>query len=105
VLTDTALPQMDEPFSAIDAINRMALQDHLVNTWLTERRTVFYVTHDIEEAVYLADHIVILKFSPGRLAADLRNALPHPHNRNSIEFITTKSQVTEEMQRHGLTPE
>lgn len=69
-LTGAALLLMDEPFSAIDAINGMTLQDHLVNTWLTEQRTVLYVTHDIEEAVYLADGIVILKPSPGRLAAD-----------------------------------
>ncbi len=66
-LTDAALLLMDEPFSAIDAINRMALQDYLVNTWMEEQRTVLYVTHDIEEAVYLADRIVILKPSPGRI--------------------------------------
>ena len=78
-LTDAALLLMDEPFSAIDAINRMTLQDYLVNTWLEEQRTVLYVTHDIEEAVYLADRIVILKPSPGRLAADIcenRSAAP-----------------------------
>jgi NitT/TauT family transport system ATP-binding protein len=104
-LTNAALLLMDEPFSAIDAINRMTLQDYLVNTWIEERRTVVYVTHDIEEAVYLADRIVILKPSPGRLAADLDVALPRPRDRNSSGFLTMKSQVLKEMQNHGIVPD
>jgi ABC-type nitrate/sulfonate/bicarbonate transport system ATPase subunit len=83
----------------------MTLQDYLVNTWLEEQRTVLYVTHDIEEAVYLADRIVILKPSPGRIATHLENRLPRPRDRNSAEFLTVKSQIVEEMQRHGLVPE
>jgi NitT/TauT family transport system ATP-binding protein len=101
-LTDAALLLMDEPFSAIDAINRMTLQDYLVNTWVEERRTVVYVTHDIEEAVYLADRIVILKPSPGRLAADLTVLLPRPRDRHSTEFLAIKSQVLKEMRDHGI---
>jgi NitT/TauT family transport system ATP-binding protein len=104
-LTDASLLLMDEPFSAIDAINRMTLQDHLVNTWLTEQRTVLYVTHDIEEAAYLADRIVVLKPSPGRLAADLRNTLPHPRDRHSTGFLEMKSTIMQEMQRHGVATE
>ena len=104
-LTDAALLLMDEPFSAIDAINRMTLQDHLVNTWLTEQRTVLYVTHDLEEAVYLADRIVILRPSPGRLAADIRNDLPRPRDRHSAEFLAVKSTIMQEMQRHGVATE
>ncbi len=104
-LTDASLLLMDEPFSAIDAINRMTLQDYLINTWVEERRTVVYVTHDIEEAVYLADRIVILKPSPGRLAAELPVALPRPRDRHSTEFLATKSQVLKEMQRHGIVPD
>lgn len=104
-LTEAALLLMDEPFSAIDAINRMTLQDHLVSTWLTEQRTVLYVTHDIEEAAYLADRIIILKPSPGRLAADLRNTLPRPRDRHSAGFIEMKSTVLQEMHRHGVAVE
>jgi NitT/TauT family transport system ATP-binding protein len=104
-LTDVALLLMDEPFSAIDAINRMTLQDYLVHTWVEERRTVLYVTHDIEEAVYLADRIVILKPSPGRLTADLRVDLPRPRDRHSTEFLAVKSQVLKEMQSHGIVPD
>jgi ABC-type nitrate/sulfonate/bicarbonate transport system ATPase subunit len=104
-LTDAALLLMDEPFSAIDAINRMTLQDYLINTWAEERRTVVYVTHDIEEAVYLADRIVILKPSPGRLAAEFQVDLPRPRDRHSTEFLAMKSRVLQEMRNHGIVPD
>lgn len=98
-LTSAALLLMDEPFSAVDAINRMGLQDHLVKTWLEERRTVLYVTHDIDEAVYLADRIAIMKPSPGRVAQEIRVDLRRPRDRNSAEFAAYKGQITREMQR------
>jgi NitT/TauT family transport system ATP-binding protein len=104
-LTEAALLLMDEPFSAIDAINRMTLQDHLVRTWLEEQRTVLYVTHDIEEAAYLGDRIVILKPSPGRLASILDNDVPRPRDRHSPEFLAMKARIMQEMQRHGLDPD
>ncbi len=68
-LKDAAVPLMDEPFAAIDAINRAALQDHLQETWLAEPRTVVYVTRDIEEPLLLADRIAILIPLPGVSAA------------------------------------
>jgi NitT/TauT family transport system ATP-binding protein len=98
-LTEAALLLMDEPFSAVDAINRMALQDHLVKTWLEERRTVLYVTHDIDEAVYLADRIAIMRSSPGRVAQEVRVDLRRPRDRNSAEFAAYKAQITKEMHR------
>jgi NitT/TauT family transport system ATP-binding protein len=104
-LTDAALLLMDEPFSAVDAINRMTLQDYLIDTWTEEQRTVVYVTHDIEEAVYLADRIVILKPSPGRLAAELHVDLTRPRDRHGTSFLAIKSQVLQEMQRHGIVPD
>jgi NitT/TauT family transport system ATP-binding protein len=102
-LTDAALLLMDEPFSAVDAINRMALQDHLVATWLAERRTVLYITHDIDEAVYLADRIAIMTPSPGRIGQDIAVDLPRPRDRNSAEVTAYKSRITDEMHRlHAL---
>lgn len=65
--TDCSVLLMDEPFAAVDAIGRTKLQDHLVNTWRHEPRTVIFVTHDIEEAVYLADRIVLMCANPGRI--------------------------------------
>src|SRR5260370_17192740 len=76
-LKDASVLLMDEPFSAIDAVNRMALQKYLVDAWLTEPRTVIYVTHHIDEAVYPADRIAIMTPSPGRV----RQSLPIPLTR------------------------
>jgi NitT/TauT family transport system ATP-binding protein len=99
-LTDAALLLMDEPFSAIDAINRMALQDYLVRTWIEEPRTVLYVTHDIDEAVYLADRVAILQSSPGRVAREMLIDLPRPRDRNAADFADYKARITGAM--HGL---
>jgi NitT/TauT family transport system ATP-binding protein len=98
-LTDAALLLMDEPFSAIDAINRMSLQDHLIKTWLIEPRTVLYVTHDIDEAVYLADRVAILKSSPGRVAKEITIPISRPRDRNAPEFARERARITEEMFR------
>ena len=96
-LQDAAVLLMDEPFSAIDAINRMALQDHLVQTWMAEPRTVVYVTHDVEEAVTLASRVIILTPSPGRIVADHKIDLPWPRNRDAPEFNRLKADLTERM--------
>jgi len=102
-LTGAALLLMDEPFSAVDAINRMTLQDHLVQTWRTEQRTVLYITHDIDEAVFLADRIAIMTPSPGRVGHEIAVALPRPRDRNGPEVAAYKSRITEEMHRlHAL---
>jgi len=102
-LTGAALLLMDEPFSAVDAINRMALQDHLVHTWQVEQRTVLYITHDIDEAVFLADRIAIMTPSPGRVGREVTVDLPRPRDRNGPEVAAYKSRITEEMHRlHAL---
>jgi NitT/TauT family transport system ATP-binding protein len=61
---------MDEPFSALDAITREGLQDELIRIWQMTGKTVLFVTHDIEEATYLADRVVVLAGAPGRVVAD-----------------------------------
>lgn len=98
-LPNADLLLMDEPFSAIDAINRMTLQDYLVDTWTRERRTVLYVTHDIDEAVYLADRILLMRPSPGRIGRFFQVDIPRPRDRNSAEFNVLKTQITETMHR------
>lgn len=98
-LPNADLLLMDEPFSAIDAINRMTLQDYLVDTWMREKRTVLYVTHDIDEAVYLADRILLMRPSPGRIGRFFSVEMPRPRDRNSQAFNALKSLITEEMHR------
>jgi NitT/TauT family transport system ATP-binding protein len=100
-LPDANLLLMDEPFSAIDAINRMTLQDHLIATWLTERRTLLYVTHDIDEAVYLADRVILLKPSPGRIAREFVIDMPRPRDRNGAAAMRYKMLITQEMDRQA----
>jgi ABC-type nitrate/sulfonate/bicarbonate transport system ATPase subunit len=90
---------MDEPFSAIDAINRMALQKYLVDAWLAEPRTVIYVTHDIDEAVYLADRIAIMTPSPGRIAEFVTVDMPRPRYRNSARATELRAELTDIMGR------
>lgn len=98
-LSDAAILLMDEPFSAIDAINRMALQDYLVETWIKERRTVLYITHDIDEAVYLADRVALLTPGPGHVIKYFNIDLPRPRDRNSSEVTRFKAEITNEMHK------
>ncbi|MCB5161264.1 ABC transporter ATP-binding protein [Marinomonas algarum] len=74
---------MDEPFSAVDAITRHHLQDQLLAIWEKTRKAVMFITHDIEEAVYLADRVIVLSGSPGNIALDKRIDLPRPRQRNT----------------------
>jgi NitT/TauT family transport system ATP-binding protein len=96
-LRDASVLLMDEPFSAIDAVNRMALQKYLVDAWLEEPRTVIYVTHDIDEAIYLADRIAIMTPSPGRIAQYVHVDLARPRDRNSVEANRLRAEITEIM--------
>src|SRR5258706_16382799 len=84
-LKDASVLLMDEPFSAIDAVNRMALQKYLVDAWLEEPRTVIYITHDIDEAVCLADRIAIMSPSPGRIVQYVTVNMERPRDRNSAQ--------------------
>ena len=102
-LKDASVLLMDEPFSAIDAINRMTLQKYLVDAWLAEPRTVIYVTHDIDEAIYLADRIAIMTPSPGRIGQYVTVDMARPRDRNSARANELRSELTEIMRRSAVT--
>lgn len=74
---------LDEPFSALDAFTRRDLQDHLLDLWADTRPTLVLVTHDVDEAVVLADRIFVMRPRPGRLFAELDVNLARPRDRNS----------------------
>src|SRR5258708_2804300 len=69
---------MDEPFSALDELTRGQLQDDLLQLWNRKRKTILFVTHNISEAIYLADRIVVMSAQPGRIKTVLRPDLPRP---------------------------
>jgi len=73
---------MDEPFSALDAISREGLQDELTRIWQQTGKTILFVTHDIEEATYLADRVIVLAGSPGRTVVDRTIDAPRPRRRD-----------------------
>ncbi|WP_050477125.1 ABC transporter ATP-binding protein [Herbaspirillum rhizosphaerae] len=77
---------MDEPFSAVDALTRRKLQTELIRIWETTHTAVMFVTHDIDEAVYLADRVVVLGNRPATVVENLQIDLPRPRDRNSAEF-------------------
>lgn len=77
---------MDEPFSAVDALTRRKLQVELTRIWETTHTAVMFITHDIDEAVYLADRVVVLGNRPATVVENLHIDLPRPRDRNAPEF-------------------
>ncbi|MFG1398739.1 ABC transporter ATP-binding protein [Roseixanthobacter pseudopolyaromaticivorans] len=84
---------LDEPFSALDAFTRIDLQDHMLDLWADTRPTLVLVTHDIEEALVLADRIVVMRPRPGRIASIVEVDLPRPRDRLSDEFEAAKRRL------------
>jgi ABC-type nitrate/sulfonate/bicarbonate transport system ATPase subunit len=86
---------LDEPFGALDAISRADMQDWLAGALAREPRTVVLVTHDVEEAVVLADRVVVLSSRPGRVVAELAVASPRPRRRTDPELVALRSRALE----------
>jgi sulfonate transport system ATP-binding protein len=84
---------LDEPFSALDALTRSRLQDHLMELFARQTLTMFFVTHDIEEAVALSDTIVVIKGRPGQIHHQFRIDLPRPRSRQDHAFMAWKQRV------------
>lgn len=87
---------MDEPFGALDALTRVRLQEQLLETWSQERRTVMFITHDVDEAVFLANRVVVMAARPGRIHEIIEVNLPYPRTeevRLSPEFGELRNRV------------
>jgi NitT/TauT family transport system ATP-binding protein len=77
---------MDEPFSALDAQNKLLLQEELLRIWEVQKKTVVFITHSVDEAVYLGDRVMVMTAQPGRVKSFVRVPLPRP--RDIIELQT-----------------
>jgi sulfonate transport system ATP-binding protein len=90
---------LDEPFSALDAFTRRDLQDHLLDLWKDTRPTLILVTHDVDEAVVLADRVLVMRPRPGRLFEVIRINLTRPRDRSSPLFENFKRHVLTSLDR------
>ena len=90
---------LDEPFSALDAFTRRDLQDHLLDLWADTRPTLILVTHDVDEAVVLADRVLVMRPRPGRLFDQIEINLARPRDRNSPLFENFKRSVLTSLDR------
>jgi NitT/TauT family transport system ATP-binding protein len=101
---DPPLLLMDEPFGALDALTRRSLQDELLRIWAEDRKTILFVTHGIEESIYLADRVVVMTYRPGTVKRIVPVTLPRPRDTASQEFNALKRELTalvmEEQARH-----
>ena len=86
---------LDEPLGALDAFTRMRMQDEVLRLWQGRRTTMLLVTHDIDEAIYMSDRILIMTPSPGRIERNIDVALDRPRHRNSSEFLRLRSEILE----------
>jgi NitT/TauT family transport system ATP-binding protein len=84
---------MDEPFAALDALTRDDMQRLLADVWRETRKTVIYVTHNVAEAVYLADRVVVMTPHPGTVKTEVKIALPRPRDPLSIEFLDYQKEL------------
>ena len=102
---DPKILLMDEPFGALDNQTRVLMQELLLGIWEAERKTVLFVTHDIDEAIFMANRVAVFSARPGRIKTELAVDLPHPGHytiKTSPEFMDLKARLTEEIRAESM---
>ncbi|HPT86826.1 MAG TPA: ABC transporter ATP-binding protein [Bacillota bacterium] len=87
---------LDEPFGALDALTRIQMQQEILRIWEIEKNTMILVTHDIDEAIYLGDRVVVMSSRPGTIKKILRVNLPRPRDRSNVEFAYLRREIYRE---------
>ncbi len=91
---DAPIMLMDEPFGALDSLTRRNLQDELLRIWMEYQKTIIFVTHSIEESIYLADRIVVMTYRPGKIKKDVTVTMLRPRDPSSAEFNALKKELS-----------
>lgn len=102
---DPKILLLDEPFGALDHQTRSLMQELLLSVWERHRKTVLFVTHDIEEAIFMANRVLVMTARPGRIKADIEVPLPHPRDyrmKTSPAFAELKERLTEDIRVETL---
>ncbi|WP_217569062.1 ABC transporter ATP-binding protein [Mesorhizobium sp. GbtcB19] len=102
---DPAILLLDEPFGALDNQTRGLMQELLLGIWERRKKTVLFVTHDIEEAIFMASRVIVMSARPGRIKSDVPVDLPHPRHytlKTSAEFSALKAQLTEDIRIEAM---
>jgi len=102
---DPKILLLDEPFGALDNQTRVIMQELLLGIWEKHQKTVLFVTHDIDESIFMANRIAVFSSRPGRIKADIAVNLPHPRHytiKTSPEFMELKARLTEEIRAESL---
>jgi NitT/TauT family transport system ATP-binding protein len=97
LVNEPSIMLLDEPLANLDGLTRIALQAELVSLWERQRFTAFLVTHDVDEALYLAGRVLVLSQRPARILADITVDLPYPRHRGSPRFAELRQRVLEEL--------
>jgi ABC-type nitrate/sulfonate/bicarbonate transport system ATPase subunit len=88
---------LDEPFGALDSITRLVMRGELLRIWEAEKKTILFVTHDIDESVQLADRVVVLSARPGSIRRIVDIDLPHPRDLSSPRYLALRDSILEEI--------
>jgi ABC-type nitrate/sulfonate/bicarbonate transport system ATPase subunit len=105
---DPKILLMDEPFGALDNQTRVLMQELLLGIWEAERKTVMFVTHDIDEAIFMANRVAVFGARPGRIKTEIAVELPHPRHytiKTTPEFMALKARLTEEIRAESMAAE
>lgn len=102
IIMDSKTILMDEPFSALDVLTKRKLQLQLIDNWTKKNRTIVFVTHDVDEAIYLADEIVIFSKRPGTIKKIIKNDMPRPRQRGTKEFQDLITEITKDIDESDI---